>query len=58
MLRASLILFAISLLALVGGLQGASGLSLETGRLAFFILLGLAILSFLGALITNQESKA
>jgi uncharacterized membrane protein YtjA (UPF0391 family) len=58
MLRASLILFAISLLALVSGLQGTSGLSLETGRFAFFILLGLAILTFLGALITGQGSKA
>ena len=58
MLRASLTFFFLGLLALVLGFYEVAGISLELGRLLLFVFLGLAILTFLGALMTGRTPKS
>lgn len=57
MLRASFAFFFLGLLALALGFYDIAGISLELGRLLLFIFLGLAILTFLGALLTGRASR-
>jgi hypothetical protein len=56
MLRASLTFFALALLSLGLGATELGGVSLETGRTLLFVFLGLAILTFLGGLLTNKNA--
>ncbi len=55
MLRTSIALFAIGLIAMVLGMNQIAGISIETGRIALFVFLVLAILSFL--LSINEAGK-
>jgi uncharacterized membrane protein YtjA (UPF0391 family) len=57
MLRASIIFFFLGISALGLGVAGIAGVSLELGRLLLFVFLGLAILTFLGGLMTGRNAK-
>ena len=47
MLRTSIVLFAIGLIAMVLGMNQIAGISIETGRIVLFVFLVLAMISFL-----------
>ena len=55
MLRASVIFFALGLIALVLGTTRMGGISFELGRLLLFVFLGLAILAFVAALRSSRK---
>ncbi len=56
MLRASITLFVIGLLAMLFGMYNIAGVSFELGRLLLFVFLALAVLGFLAALITGRKA--
>jgi hypothetical protein len=55
MLRASILLFFFGLFSMFLGLYRLAGVSFELGRLLLFAFLALAILSFIGALISRRR---
>ena len=56
MLRTSIGFFVLGLLALGLGAYDLGGVSLELGRILLFVFLGLAILTFLGGLMTKRRA--
>ncbi len=57
MLRAAIGFFVLGLLAYILGAGNIAGLSMEVGRLLLFVFVGLAVLSFIGTLITGRKPK-
>ncbi|HLE11486.1 MAG: DUF1328 domain-containing protein [Bdellovibrionales bacterium RIFOXYD12_FULL_39_22] len=57
MLYASVTFFLIGLFAYILGAYNIAGLSLDIGKIAFFIFIALSILSFFINLITGKKSK-
>jgi OmpA-OmpF porin, OOP family len=57
MLRAAVSLFIIGILAFVLGLNNVGGLSIELGKMLFFVFVGLSILSYLVTLVTGRRVK-
>ena len=57
MLRASILFFLLGLAAIFSGITNAPGIPFETARVVFFTSTGIAILTFLIALIWRQEFK-
>lgn len=57
MIRAALSFFVLALVALVFGAYGIAGLSMEIGKTLLVVFLVLAVLSFLGSLMTGRKSS-
>jgi len=56
MLRASIGLFLIGLFAILFGMTNMAGVSFELGRLLLFVFLALAVITFLGAILSGRRS--
>jgi uncharacterized membrane protein YtjA (UPF0391 family) len=57
MLRAAIGFFIIGLLAVLLGANNIAGLSIELGKTILYVFLVLAVLSFLGSVITGRQIK-
>ena len=55
MIRAAIIFFALALISVLFGAYGIAGVSIEAGRLLLMVFLVLAVLSFIGNLITGRK---
>jgi uncharacterized membrane protein YtjA (UPF0391 family) len=58
MLRAAITFFILALVAMLLGATGFAGVSMEIGRTLLFVFLILAVISFIGSLITGRSSKS
>jgi uncharacterized membrane protein YtjA (UPF0391 family) len=56
MLRAAIMFFVIGLVAMILGMGNVAGISIEVGKTLLFVFLGLAVVSFLVALVTGRRS--
>jgi len=56
MLRAAITFFIIGLIALFLGMGNVAGMSIEIGKTLLVVFLALAVISFLGALLTGKKS--
>ena len=54
MLRAAIAFLVIGIIAFAVGAGNIGGLSMDVGRTLLFVFVGLAVLSFLGTLITGS----
>lgn len=57
MLRAAIIFFVLALVALLFGATSFAGVSMEIGKTLLAIFLVLAVLSFIGSLITGKKTS-
>jgi len=57
MLRAAILFFVIALVAFALGAGGIAGISMEIGRTLLIVFLILAVISFIGSLLTGKKSK-
>jgi uncharacterized membrane protein YtjA (UPF0391 family) len=57
MLRAAIVFFALALIAILLGATGFAGLSMDIGKTLLGIFLVLAIISFIGSLLTGRNTK-
>lgn len=57
MVRAAITFFALAVLAFLFGAYGVAGLSIEIGKILLMVFLALAVLSFLGSLITGRKNQ-
>lgn len=55
MVRAAIAFFALAIIAIVLGASGIAGISMEIGRTLLIVFLILAVLSFLGSLISGGK---
>jgi uncharacterized membrane protein YtjA (UPF0391 family) len=55
MLRAAVGFFVLALVAIFLGANGIAGLSMEIGRILLIVFLILAVLSFLGSVLTGKR---
>jgi len=55
MIRAAIIFFVLALVSVLFGAYGIAGLSIAAGRLLLMVFLALAVLSFVGNLITGRK---
>ncbi len=55
MLRAALAFFVLGIVALLLGLGGIAGVSIEVGKILLFVFLVLAVISFLVGAITGRS---
>jgi uncharacterized membrane protein YtjA (UPF0391 family) len=55
MLRAAIGFFVLGLLAVLLGANNIAGLSIELGKTILYVFLFLAVLSFLGSLVTGRQ---
>ena len=57
MIRASIVFFVLGLLALLLGATGIAGVSMEIAKILLYVFLGLAVVSFLGSMMSAPHSK-
>jgi uncharacterized membrane protein YtjA (UPF0391 family) len=57
MIRAAVGFFILALVAFVLGAYGIVGLSMEIGKILLVVFLVLAVISFLGSLLTGKTPK-
>ena len=57
MLRAALAFFVLALVAILLGASGFAGVSMEIGRTLLFVFLVLAVISFVGGLVSGKKSN-
>lgn len=57
MLRAAVLFFVIGLAAMIFGALGVAGLSIEIGKTLLMVFIVLAIISFVGGLVTGNSNK-
>ena len=57
MIRAAIIFFVLALIAFGLGAGGIAGLSMEIGRTLLIVFLVLAVISFIGSLLTGKRPK-
>ena len=55
MIRAAIAFFVLALIAVLFGAYGIAGLSIEVGKILLMVFLALAVLSFIGSLITGSK---
>lgn len=55
MIRAAITFFVLALVAVLFGAYGIAGLSIEVGKILLMVFLALAVLSFIGSLITGRK---
>lgn len=56
MIRAAIAFFVLALLAVLLGAYGVAGLSIEVGKILLMVFLALAVLSFVGSLVTGKKT--
>ena len=57
MLRAAIVFFALALVAILLGATGFAGVSMDIGKMLLGIFLVLAIISFVGSMLTGRGPK-
>lgn len=57
MLRAAIVFFALALVAILLGATGFAGISMDIGKMLLGIFLVLAIISFVGSMLTGRSTK-
>ena len=57
MLRAAIAFFVLALVSVLFGAYGIAGMSIEVGKILLMVFLALAILSFVGNLITGRKNQ-
>ena len=57
MIRAAIAFFALALLAVLFGAYGIAGVSIEVGKILLMVFLALAVLSFVGSLVTGRKNQ-
>lgn len=57
MLRAAIVFFALALVAILLGATGFAGVSMDIGKMLLGIFLVLAIISFVGSMLTGGGRK-
>ena len=57
MIRAAIIFFVLALIVFGLGVGGIAGLSMEIGRTLLIVFLVLAVISFIGSLLTGKRPK-
>lgn len=57
MIRAAIAFFVLALVAFVLGASGIAGLSMEIGRILLIVFLVLAVISFIGSVVTGRSSR-
>jgi uncharacterized membrane protein YtjA (UPF0391 family) len=56
MIRAAIGFFVLALLAVLFGAYGIAGMSMEVGKILLMVFIALAVLSFLGSLVTGRRN--
>ncbi len=56
MLRAAIIFFVLGLVGIVLGAYNFAGISMDIGKIILFAFLILAVISFLGSLLTGKKT--
>lgn len=57
MIRAAIAFFVLAIFAIVLGATGIAGVSMEIAKILLFVFLVLAVLSFLGSMLTGRGPK-
>lgn len=57
MLRASITFFVLALVAILLGANGIAGVSMEIGRALLVVFLILAVLSFVGSMLSGRKNS-
>jgi len=57
MIRAAIAFFVLAILAIVLGATGIAGVSMEIAKILLFVFLVLAVLSFLGSMLTGRGPR-
>jgi uncharacterized membrane protein YtjA (UPF0391 family) len=57
MIRAAIAFFVLALIAVLFGAYGIAGISMEVGKILLMVFLALAVLSFVGSLITGGRKQ-
>lgn len=57
MIRAAIAFFVLALVAFVLGASGIAGLSMEIGRILLIVFLVLAVISFIGSVVTGRSPR-
>lgn len=57
MIRAAIAFFVLALVAVLLGAYGIAGVSIEVGKILLMVFLALAVLSFVGSLITGRKNQ-
>lgn len=57
MIRAAIAFFALALMAILFGAYGVAGVSTDMGKMLSMIFLALAVLSYVGSLITGNRKQ-
>ena len=57
MIRASIAFFVLALVAFLLGANGIAGVSMEIGRILLVVFLVLAVISFLGSLVSGRSPR-
>ncbi|MBC7540651.1 MAG: DUF1328 domain-containing protein [Bacteriovorax sp.] len=57
MIRAAIAFFVLALVAVLLGAYGIAGVSIEVGKILLMVFLALAVLSFVGSLVTGRKNQ-
>ena len=58
MIRAAIAFFVLALVAFVLGANGVAGLSMDIGKILIVVFLVMAVISFVGALVTGRNWRS
>lgn len=56
MIRAAILFFVLALVATLFGTYGIAGVTMEIGKILLMVFLALAVLSFVGSLVTGKKT--
>lgn len=56
MIRAAIAFFVLALIAVLFGAYGIAGISMELGKILLMVFLALAVLSFVGSLVSGKRT--
>ena len=57
MIRAAILFFVLALFSVLFGAYGVAGISMEIGKILLMVFLALAVLSFVGSLVTGRKNR-
>ncbi len=57
MIRAAILFFVLALVALLFGLNGVAGLSMEIGKIIVLVFIAISALTFIAALAATRSPK-
>ena len=58
MIRAAILFFILAIISYVIGAYGIAGLSIEIAKVFLYVFVALALISFIGAMLTNKNPKS